>query len=121
MPTRDATTGSNWVVELATGRVMNRQEKRPCVRVDPSRTLDGGRKEGEVGRMTDEKAREQARKDLNPIEDIKGAIRYIKELDPVEEVKEFMETAAEILDPHQSDVRVIEPEEDSHSSSAEKR
>ena len=62
--------------------------------------------------MSDDKERDQARKDLNPIEDIKGAIRYIKDMDPVEEVKEFMETAAEVLDPRQSDVRVVVPEED---------
>lgn len=61
--------------------------------------------------FTDEEVRE-ARKSLNPIEDIKGAIRYLKEVDPVEEVKEFMETAAEVLDPRQSDVRVVRPEED---------
>ena len=54
----------------------------------------------------------EARKNLNPIEDVKGAIRYIKDKDPLEEVKEFMETAAEVLDPRQSDVRVIRPEED---------
>lgn len=61
--------------------------------------------------FTDEEVRE-ARKNLNPIEDVKGAIRYIKDMDPLEEVKEFMETAAEVLDPRQSDVRVIRPEED---------
>jgi len=61
--------------------------------------------------FTDEEVRE-ARKNFNPIEDVKGAIRYIKDMDPLEEVKEFMETAAEVLDPRQSDVRVIRPEED---------
>ena len=65
--------------------------------------------------MTDEKAREQARKDLNPMEDVKGAIRYLKDIDPVEEVKEFMETAAEVLDPRRSDIRAVEPEEDTYS------
>ncbi len=65
--------------------------------------------------MADDKAREQARKDLNPIEDVKGANRYSKDMDPIEEVKEFMETAAEVLDPRQSDVRVVEPEEGTHS------
>ena len=64
--------------------------------------------------FTDEEVRE-ARKNLNPIEDVKGAIRYLKDMDPVEEVKEFMETAAEVLDPRQSDVRVVVPEEDEES------
>jgi hypothetical protein len=36
-------------------------------------------------------------------------------MDPIEEVKEFMETAAEVLDPRQSDVRVVEPEKGTHS------
>lgn len=68
--------------------------------------------------FTDEEVRE-ARKNLNPIEDVKGAIRYIKDMDPLEEVKEFMETAAEVLDPRQSDVRVIRPEEDEDSGEPE--
>ena len=68
--------------------------------------------------FTDEEVRE-ARKNLNPIEDVKGAIRYIKDMDPLEEVKEFMETAAEVLDPRQSDVRVIRLEEDEDSGEPE--
>lgn len=71
--------------------------------------------------MTDEKERDQARKDLNPIEDIKGAIRYIKDMDPIEEVKEFMESAVEVLDPRQSDVRVVVPEEDAPEDEAAER
>jgi hypothetical protein len=70
--------------------------------------------EKDPNESTDEEVRE-ARKNLNPIEDVKGAIRYLKDMDPVEEVKEFMETAAEVLDPRQSDVRVIRPEEDEES------
>ena len=72
--------------------------------------------------MGDEKEREHERalKDLNPLEDVKGAIRYLKDLDPIEEVKEFMETAAEVLDPRQSDVRVVKPEEDTISELEEK-
>lgn len=61
--------------------------------------------------FTDEEVHE-ARKNLNPIEDVKGAVRFIKEMDPIEEVKEFMERAVEVLDPRQSDVRVVVPEED---------
>jgi hypothetical protein len=69
--------------------------------------------------MSEERSREQARKDLNPVEDVKGAIRYLKDLDPIEEVKEFMETAAEVLDPRRSDVRAVAPEEDSESEMLE--
>lgn len=65
--------------------------------------------------MSDQKAREQARKDLNPAEDVKGALRFIKDLDPIEEVKEFMETAAEVLDPRRSDIRAVLPDEDTES------
>lgn len=71
--------------------------------------------------MSDDKERDQARKDLNPIEDIKGAIRYIKDMDPIEDVKEFMEAAVEVLDPRQSDVRVVVPEEDTESEMEEER
>ena len=71
--------------------------------------------------MTNEQEREHARKSLNPIEDIKGAIRYIKDLDPVEKVEEFMETAARVLEPSESDVRAIEPEVDSESETEEQR
>ncbi len=71
--------------------------------------------------MSDEKDREQARKDLSPIEDIKGAIRYIKDLDPVEKVEEFMETAARVLEPSESDVRVVEAEPDTVSELEEVR
>ncbi len=65
--------------------------------------------------MGDDKERDEARKNLNPVEDVKGAIQYLKDLDPIEEVKEFMETAAEVLDPRRSDVRAVVPEEDTES------
>jgi hypothetical protein len=63
--------------------------------------------------------REQALRDLNPVEDVKGAINYLKQLDPIEDLKEFMETAAEVLDPRESDVRAVRPREDSRSESEE--
>ncbi|MGE3075415.1 MAG: hypothetical protein AB7N24_16790 [Dehalococcoidia bacterium] len=70
--------------------------------------------------MTDKKTREQALKDLNPIEDVKGAVNYLKHLDPVEDIKEFMESAAEVLEPRESDVRAVRPEEDSRSEVEER-
>ena len=109
---------SEWVVDVATGRI-HRWVPRSCATGNGSETLIGGREEGEVTAMRDDKERDQARKDLNPIEDIKGAIRYIKELDPVEKVEEFMETAVKILEPSESDVRVVEPEEDTVSEMEE--
>ena len=69
--------------------------------------------------MSDDKAREQARKDLNPVEDLKGAIRYLKHLDPLEAVEEFAETAAEVLDPRRSDIRAVAPEDDTESDMEE--
>lgn len=57
--------------------------------------------------------------DLNPIEDLKGAVKFIKNLDPIEEVKEFMETAARVLEPSESDLRVVEPEEGGKAEATE--
>lgn len=62
--------------------------------------------------MSEQKAREQARKDLNPAEDVKGAVRYLKGMNPGEEVQEFMEKATEVLDPRRSDIRAVLPEEE---------
>ena len=56
---------------------------------------------------------------LNPIEDIKGAVKFVKNLHPIEEVKEFMETAAKVLEPSESDLRVVEWEEPEVKESAE--
>jgi len=112
---------SEWLVDLATGRIFRRNLEEACDSSPGLRTLNATRASGEEVRMSDEKERDQARKDLNPIEDIKGAIRFIKDLDPIEEVKEFMETAAKVLDPAESDLRVVEPEEDTISELEEKR
>jgi hypothetical protein len=68
-----------------------------------------------------EERRKQAMHDLNPIEDVKGAVEYVKGLDPIEDVKEFMEKAVEVLDPRESDVRAVVPEEDTVSESEERR
>ena len=68
-----------------------------------------------------EERRKQALHDLNPIEDVKGALEYVRGLDPIDDVKEFMEKAAEVLDPRESDLRAVVPEEDTHSESEERR
>ena len=62
-----------------------------------------------------EQERKRALHDLNPVEDVKGAIEFVKDLDPVDEIKDALERAAEVLDPRQSDVRVVRPEEDTRS------
>jgi len=119
-PTERDRPATAWFVDLKTGRVY-RRDARPCAAGAPSGTLERKQAESEAISMTDEKDREQARRDLNPIEDIKGAIRYIKDLDPVEKVEEFMETAARVLEPSESDVRVVEPEDDTESEMEEHR
>ncbi len=58
-------------------------------------------------------------KDLNPIEDIKGAKKLIEEAHPLKALKEALTDAAEYLDPAQSDVRAVEPEPDTLSEIGE--
>ena len=67
--------------------------------------------------MTDKKQRERALHDLNPIEDVKGAIEYVKHLHPVEELKGAIEAAVNVLEPSESDLRVVDVEEDTVSES----
>lgn len=67
----------------------------------------------------DKESEERARRDLNPVEDVKGAIKYVEGLHPIEKIKEMMETAAEVLEPSESDLRVVEPEEDTESDVVE--
>lgn len=109
---------SDWVVDVATGRVIHRPPFVGRAALDAHATLDAHNTAGGTP-LTDEKQREQARKDLNPIEDIKGAIQFVKNLDPVEEVKEFLESAARLIEPSESDLRVIEPEPDVESEMEE--
>lgn len=90
-----------WVVDLASRRIVCRTHEPPAVDCEDA--------------MSDDKEREDALRDLNPIEDVKGAIKFIKDLHPIEELKEFMETAVKVLEPSESDLRVIEPEEDTVS------
>jgi hypothetical protein len=110
---------SDWVVDVATGRIVHGHLLAQPTVLDGSATLKRHSEHG--GPVTDDKEREEALKDLSPIEDIKGAIRYIKDLDPIEDVKEFMETAVKVLEPSESDLRVVEPEEDSASEQEERR
>ncbi len=102
-----------WYVEVATGRVV----RKPTPVVPPVR---GGAywtsRTWEAPPVSKDK---DAKSDLNPIEDIKGAVKFVKGLHPIEEVKEFMETAAKVLEPAESDVRVVEPESDTVSELAE--
>lgn len=58
-------------------------------------------------------------KDLNPIEDIKGAKKLIEEARPLKALKEALMEGAEYLDPARSDVRAVEPEPDTISEIGE--
>jgi hypothetical protein len=106
----EAEQSDEWIVDLATRRIV----RNGCRGAAPSPTLNSGLSPRRNA-MSDDKARDQARKDLSPVEDVKGALRFLKDLDPVEEVKEFMETAAEVLDPRRSDIRAVAPDEDTES------
>ena len=102
-----------WYVELATGRVV----RKPAAVVPPARRRAYWMtREPEAKRMSTDK---DAGSSLNPIEDIKGAVKFVKNLHPIEEVKEFMETAAKVLEPSESDLRVVEWEEPEVKESAE--
>lgn len=114
-------TESDWVVDVATGRVVRHRPADRCTGLDGQTTLKAQATDWDGTPLTDEKQREQAKKDFSPIEDIKGAIQFLKALDPIEEVKEFMETAARVLEPSESDLRVIEPQDDSESEMEEHR
>jgi hypothetical protein len=58
-------------------------------------------------------------KDLNPIEDIKGAKKLIEEARPLKALKEALTEAAEFLDPARADLRIVEPEPDTISEIGE--
>ena len=108
MTTFEEATARDWVVDLATHRV----RRRGVSVADGWPVRDS---KGEVSEMADGKARDQARRQLNPIEDIKGAARYLKDLDPIEKIEEFMETAAKVLEPSEADLRLVEVEDDTVS------
>lgn len=102
-PAREGRT-REWVVDLRSHRVVRR----------PALVLNEHSEE----RMSS-KDREKALHDLSPIEDVKGAINYLKHLDPIDELKEFMETAAEVLDPRESDIRAVRAQEDTRIETEE--
>jgi len=58
-------------------------------------------------------------KDLNPIEDLKGAKKLIEDARPLKALKDALTEGAELLDPAESDLRVIEAEPDTVSEIAE--
>lgn len=55
------------------------------------------------------------KQDLNPLEDVKGAARYIAESHPLRAIKEALETGAELLEPSEADVRAMEIDPDTRS------
>jgi hypothetical protein len=108
-----------WVVDLASGRIVRREVLLATAGRGRAHCKGGPwpRKE----RAMDKEREEAARRDLNPIEDIKGAVEYVENLHPVEKLKDALETAARILEPRESDVRAVRAEEDSESESDEER
>lgn len=58
-------------------------------------------------------------KDLNPIDDLKGAKKLIEEAKPLKALKEALIEGAEFLDPAQADARTVAPEPDTYSEVAE--
>ncbi len=58
-------------------------------------------------------------KDLNPIDDLKGAKKFIEEAKPLKALKEALTEGAEFLDPAQADTRAVTPEPDTYSEVAE--
>jgi hypothetical protein len=58
-------------------------------------------------------------KDLNPIEDVKGAKKLIEEARPLKALKEALIEGAEFLDPAHADPRAVAPEPDTYSEVAE--
>jgi hypothetical protein len=59
--------------------------------------------------------------ELNPIEDVKAAAKAVEGSHPRRALREALEKGAELLEPSESDLRVIPIEEDSVSESVEDR
>ena len=53
--------------------------------------------------------------DLNPLEDVKGAARYVEGLHPLKAIKEALETGAELIEPAEADLRAMDVEQDTVS------
>lgn len=103
-----------WVVDLATRRVVRRAGSSRAHAAPPPAALRKGyagssRHDGDGG------VDAMSIKDLNPLEDLKGARKLIEEAHPLKALKEALTEAAEYLDPAQSDVRAVEPEPDAGS------
>lgn len=48
---------------------------------------------------------------LNPIDDVKGAAKFLRGLHPERQITEALEAAARVLEPGESDLRVVVPED----------
>ena len=101
-----------WVVDLATRRVI--RGNAPA-RHTPA---PGGYAERVRNDATGGHAA-MSLKDLNPIDDLKGAKKLIEDAHPLKALKEALTEGAEFLDPAEADVRVVEPEPDSASEMEE--
>jgi hypothetical protein len=98
--------GVAWYVDLATGRVVRR--------VPPEAHT------GTVGRrLLPREEATMAENELDPREDLKDAKEFLRHLHPLKAVKEALTEAAELLDPAESDPRVVVPEPDTLSEVAE--
>ncbi len=53
--------------------------------------------------------------DSNPLEDVKGAAKLVEGVHPLRALKDALETGAELLEPTESDLRVMEIEPDTVS------
>ena len=57
-------------------------------------------------------------KELNPLEDVKGAAKLVEGAHPLRAVKEALELGAELIEPSEADVRAMEIDEDSRTETA---
>ncbi len=96
-----------WVVDSASHRVVRLTRPHRAARQEYPEPEEQPRQE----------KREVSLKDLNPIEDLKGAKKLLENVHPLRAVKEALTEGAEFLDPAESDVRVVEPEPDTASDS----
>ena len=88
-----------WVVDVASRRIV-RQGNRPSKRED-----------GQVSGWDE----------LNPLNDLKAAARVAEGAHPLKSLREALEIGAELLEPAESDLRVIPVDPDSVSESVEDR
>lgn len=84
-----------WMVDVATHRIVRK-----------GRVATPARRDGGEGMATN---------DLNPLEDVKGAAKYVEGLHPLKAIKEALETGAELIEPAEADLRAMEIEQDTVS------